>query len=545
MVFLTAVLVVFAISMVSAATFTVSKTSLEFSQPDVQDTFTLTPAGLSSYTITLPTNIKQENDQPIVLSYTGTVDNISLIETITITATSINYDELDIGKTYRGDDIIIKNNANPADFVTIPVSFQRSLCKAGETGSDLSISDINIDNNGAGDDNEWFLLDEIEVEVEVTNENNDDRINDIFVEMFVFDSEGNNVASDLVFSSSGDEEFDLGNIKKDDKESIFFKFKVPADFNDGDYDLVFKTYSDDNEYGEEVLCVISNEESISVERESDEEKHIIVDDIKVSPTIAKCGEMVQVSADVVNIGDEDYEDQVRVTLSIPELKINLEQSIRKDFDQGDSKVVDFDFTIPLETEEKLYTLEFRTYYDYDKDDDTYNIVSDDAFISQLRVEGNCQVEAKSAKITAELDSETPTAMPGKQVIINANLENTGDVETVYTLSVSGNSAWSNLVSIDPQLVTLAPGDSKEINIVLAIDEDASGDNEFTIRASYDDLKTEQKVVLSISGESSAEMGPFVQHLKENWFIYLIIIVNIILIIAIILVIRSMVAPRPM
>ena len=72
-----------------------------------------------------------------------------------------------------------------------------------------------------------------------------------------------------------------------------------------------------------------------------------------------------------------------------------------------------------------------------------------------------------------------------------------------------------------------------------IDDDATGEKEFTIRASYDNGKiTDQTVALAL--EAGASQDALLNHLRNNWFIYVIAIVNIILIIAIIAVVRSMV-----
>ena len=349
-----------------------------------------------------------------------------------------------------------------------------------------------------------------------------------------------------------DEEIDLGSIDDDDEDTAMFTFTVPADFEDDNYKLVIKTYSDD--LGQDMECSSeSNDlsdnlfESIDGEREEDEERHIIFDNIKVSPNPAQCSEKIQITGELFNIGDEDYEDQVRVTMFSEGLGINTEKTVREDFDQGDSELVDFEFDVPATTEEKLYTIEFRTFYDYDDDDDSYDEVSDEKFTTSIRIAGNCNIQNTNVAITANLDSETPEAVPGKQVIINSKLRNTGDVATSYTVSVLGNSEWSSVSSIEPKIVNLLPGESRDVSIALTINEDATGDKELTIRANYDGKTTDQRIVLTIGDGkmAPADLGPFVNHLRDNWFIYLIILVNLVLIIAIILVIKSMVSPRPL
>lgn len=477
---------------------------------------------------------------------------------ILIKATS-DYDNLDFG-VYKGEVVITEQGGN--DTVTIPVEYVRSFCDEGERnkfvldGEDLELEISNVDiKNKDGDDEEWVPLDRIEVEVEVSNDG-DDRIKDVTLELGLIDSNGKDIINDM--EDLDDEKVDLGSITEGKEDTFTYTFTVPADFEDGSYKLIVKAYSDDNDIEEENLCVSESSdlgkdffEIIDGVREEDEDKHIIFHDIRVSPNPAQCNEIIQITGEVVNIGDDDYEDQILVTLFSPagELNINMERVLREDFDEGDEEQVDFEFELPGDTTEGLYTLEFRTHYEYDDGGDDYDIRSDTNFIISLRVAGNCQPESKKVEINAQLDSETPEAVAGKQVIINTNLRNTGDKETTYTISVSGNVGWSSLVSIEPQVVTLSPGESRDINVILSVNSDAQGDNELVIKASSEGVVLkEQRVSLPISSSSKgrdANLGPFVNHIRDNWFIYLIVLVNIVLIVAIILVIRSMVSPRPL
>ncbi|MBD3253313.1 putative S-layer protein [Candidatus Pacearchaeota archaeon] len=548
--------VLLSLVIVSAA-FTISRNSLEFAEKDSLN-LTLSPDTLSNYTITLP-EIKDQDDITIPIDVFG--DNVSgnkilNIDSDELLTVSVDVDfekDLLFGKIYTGDMIIKDDSSLDEELVT--VNIQETLCEDGEKSSDdfeLRLNDVDIENDD-GDDLEWIPLNSIIIDVEVESIG-DDEVEDVVIELAVYDSDGDDVTDDL--EDLEDEQIEIGDLDEGDEETVTFEFKVSPDFDDGTYFVALKAYSDGDE---DEVCTSKYDdydsdseyfEEVEVEKETDEDKQIIVDNIVTSPSTAQCGEIVQVSADVINIGDEDYEDQVRVTMEISELGVELEEVITGDFDEGDDDIVEFQFTVPEDAEEKIYTLEFRTYYDYNDRHDVYEIVSDDKFINErvFSVEGNCGEEEpptifKSVRITAELDDETPEALAGEELIINANLRNTGSVDTNYAVSVFGNSAWSSLVSLEPQTLTLAPGESGEVNIILNIDDDASGDEEFTIRAAFDDRSSEQEVSLSINGEEEVQTDEVLEHLRRNWFIYLIIVVNIILIIAIILVVRRMVAPR--
>jgi len=237
--------------------------------------------------------------------------------------------------------IEVKNHTDSADKVITTLNFISDFCDNGEKFSTdsangdeykLKIADVETDNSD-GDDYDWSPLDEITIEVEVENAG-DEKVRDIIVELGLFDPNGKNIVKDL--EDLNDKKIELGNLDEEDDDTAIFTFTIPADFDDseGDYYLVIKAYSDDDDdlAGEENICTshFGREDyyqTINPERETDEENHIVVDNIRLSPTNPQCGEIVQVSVEVFNIGDEDYEDQIKVTLVNKELGIDLEQII--------------------------------------------------------------------------------------------------------------------------------------------------------------------------------------------------------------------------
>lgn len=544
-----------AIQMIFAATFTVAPTSLRFTEPTNKMTFTLTPPlnATSDYTITYPT-ILQNNNVPISFFHTGNVTGITSPQVITVNA-GVDYSELSSGKTYSGN-IIVTNAANSQDTITIPVSFVSSFCKAGEQGDDLEITEVRIDNSDGADD-EWSPLDDITIRVEASN-NGNEKVKNVYIELGLFNEKGKNIINKMDnFDSS---RIKLGNIKDGDQDSSEYTFTVPSDFEAENYRLVVKAYGDD--IGESKLCVSQSSDldsdfyqSISGERETDEKKQVIFTNIKVTPSPAQCGDKIQITGEVANIGDEDYSDQVKVNLYNADLSLNIDQIARGDLDQGDSRVVDFEFDMPRNAVEKSYVIDFRTFYDYDDNDETYGFQSDERFTQSVRVEGNCNTgstteEESNVVINAQLNEETPQAIAGKQVVIDATIRNTGSVDSTYAISVVGNEDWSQLVSIDPQGVKVAPGQSKTVTIILSVNPTVvEGEKDFLIRTSFGGRSKDQRVSMLVTNNEGTSTGesqldPLVNHLRTNWFIYLIILVNVILIVAIILVIRSMVSPSP-
>ncbi len=551
--------VILILAAVSAATFAISSpTPSPLSKASTDTSLIVTNRGPETINlqVILPATIDDGKGHSII---------ITSLSTLTFNNLATNQNTGAINITYSGDltnfkigeftsNIIINaaqaGNSTNSLSQQVPLKFLNTFCKLKEnTTTGLSISSVDI-SNADGDDTEWGPLDEITIKVKVENTGTE-RISGVDFEIGLYDSNGKNVIKNM--DNLNNKKIDIGTVNEDKEKTGQFTFKIPADFDEDNYLLVVKAYKSGKEA--ELCTSFSSDfdsgyfQTISGIRETDSEKQVVVTNIITSPEeTAKCSDRVQISADVVNIGDEDFNDQFKVTLYNKELGVNLQKTITEDLNSGDSKNVDFEFDVPKNITEKSYDLEFRTYYDYDEGD-SYNEVSDEKFIKTIKILGNCNVGPSATgsklQITAELDPETPDAIAGKQVVITSTLKNIGDTETKYSISVYGNSAWSNVVSINPQTVTLSPGESSDVSIVLAVDNEAQGDKEFSIRAAYgpaNEKAFEQKVALTITA-SQAQFGSIQDHLKRNWFIYLIIIVNIILIIAIIMVIRRMISPR--
>jgi len=422
------------------------------------------------------------------------------------------------------------NNTNlPFSFTLSPVSlsFVNDFCSDGENGTDieiLNVEDNQIDNEDAW---QWQPLNNIEIDVKIKN-NRADSI-DVIIEYDLYDPESNE------FILDNPQEVDLS-IDEKSSETATIDFEIPTnldfDSSSKDYYLFIKAYEDGDE---EAQCVShsaklssSYYQRIRIEKNKND---VIVTNID-SIDNAMCGETIDISARLTNIGRND-EKKVKVQLTSSELSINQEIEVDS-LDTGSSKEVTFTITVPADVQEKIYNLDFTTYMDYDKDDKTYGEVSDKEFKKPLKVEGNCQssLSAEDVRITATLESD---AVAGQEITVQANVQNTGTKETTYNLIVSGVESLGTLVEVDPQTLTLKAGASKNVLITINANDDSSGDYTFTIKAIYGGKTKDQSVSVTVQGKQSLISGSFLESLKSNWLIWVIVLVNVVLIILIILV----------
>lgn len=438
----------------------------------------------------------------------------------------------DLSKLEFGDytaTISAKDSANGVQS-NVSVTFTKSFCKVGEAGGNLSITRVRIDSDGQ-DEKEWRPLDTLTIEVDVKNEGSK-RVNDVVVELGLFDSDGKDQSGDLNFENDGEEKIDLGNIRDGDKEKATFKFKVSPDLEKADYRLAIKTYSED--LGEDIECTsesgdLNNDffQDIEVLRESDKGKFIVFDNVEISPSgDATCGDEITVTADVFNIGDED-EDQVKIILVNPQLKIK-EEKIIKDLFSDDSTRVSFNFAVPKDAEDKTYVLELSAEYDYRSG--TYRESSDNPVDFALKVIG-CAVAPPKGNVAVITAVSETSAKAGEDFIVKSTITSLLSQEADFVINAAGFDSWAELSSISNRLIHLKSGESKDVLLTFKIKDDATGAQSFTIDGISGGNTQTQDVQVNIESNSRTQgLG-----LGGNNLIWVIGIINVILIILIIVV----------
>lgn len=536
---LIAILLLVTIATVNAAiSFTVNPATLIFTQAVNSSEFTITNTGNETASFTIPSDIKISDDsKEVVVTLDSYNFDIEAGESKKISAsvTPNSIDALEIGIHSKSIEITAGGNTTQ----TLTFSAHKSYCEKGPLKSDIiEIREIDESGSSSDDDWAWYPQDDITLSVKVKN-NDDEEDREVRVEWDIYDK-GNKEFLDI-----GDDE--TVSINNNDYEWVEFSFEVPYDLERGSNYLLFvKAYDDDE--GEEEICSVAKENGKSAAIGEEEGIPIEIkrerNDVEITktnlPELLSCGSTTEINLWIANIG-RTREDKIKVTLQESVFGKEISREVSKlDWDDKAEKL-SFSVTVPNDIKEGIHKLNFRIDYDYDEDDDEfgkYKTISYD-----IEVKGNCIVEKKlGAEITAELDSD---AIAGEQLVIKGTIENTGKEKTSYTLSTKGFSSWAKLDTIEPKTLTLDARDSSDFLIYFNVNEDAEGEQFFTIRADFEKETIEQEVSVIIEGkEPTAVTGAAIStHLRENWFIWVIIVINIILIIAIILVARRIVTSR--
>ncbi len=542
-IFIVALLAVF----VSAASFSIDTNSLNFDKNDSSQTFTITNNNVTdNLSIVLSSQqITDINGKNITINFSLSSLTIPGGNSTTIQATTNTAENGFLFGSFSKP-YVIYEIGNSSNNQTLTLSFLNSFCSRGSANENNLRLKVDINNKGQGDDNDWMPLDTIEVKVGL--ENNKDLsgngdLNDVMFELGLFkQGSSNNIMNDMMWISKDDEKVKVGDIDEGDDKKYTFKFRVdPREVKDANYVLRVKAFPKRDEsgtcidYSDDLADFGSSDYSadIRVSKENSKEKMVVVDK-ESYPLItnAFCGEQVSLPVDVYNIGDEDFDNQVKVTLFNKILGINEDEIASGDLNEGEKTNVAFSFKVPKDADEKTYTLLMETFYDYNKDDKTYDENSDNTFGALLKVEGNC-ISVSTASVSATLVSG---GKAGEDLIVKAIVKNTGDKISNYLVNAAGYTSWASSANVNPITFTLNPGESKDVLITLRAKDDASGEGLFNLEVlSGNELVQTQKVSVSIE---ETPKGFFTGGIigNSNLYFWGLGLLNVILILSIVFVV---------
>ncbi len=381
----------------------------------------------------------------------------------------------------------------------------------------VSIDDIN--NKGFGDEDNWYPLDEVEIDFLIENTGNE-KIKDIVVEWGLYDTD----AKDWVGKMYKESKFDL---KSDDEKTITVTIPLSKvkDLESGNFVLYVRATGEDQQSTKVDVCN-SDSESKDVTISSD---FVVLSDIVLSEEVS-CGSEVQISADVWNIGDSD-EDNVYVVIYNKELGINKKVEIG-DINSFDKEKLDTTITIPENAQEKIYQLSIEV---YDDNDDIFVNDDDDKAIFKplLTVSGSCTTLSK-ATVSAVLESGGKAGSP---LVIKATIANTGTSQATYTINAANFADWVDSASVDTPVLVLGAGQTKDVKFTLDVKKGVSGEKTFNIEISSGlDLLVQQPVAVTIekAGFFAGITGNVIGG-DTSWYIWVIGALNVLLVVIIVVV----------
>jgi len=446
------------------------------------------------------------------------VGNTSFPPTITIGSGQSHGFKVTVKDNLTGDlladlslSVYYKDNA------TVDNSSNDSFTYCGySTLGDLNVEIIDMSvEEGFGDDEEyWYPLDKIEVEVEVSNDGDWD-IQDIELEVCLRDNEAGKCVMDEDDMDISDSKFDID--EGDDEQKVTITFDVnPKDFKEGnnDYTLYVKATGkiDDSSsaYNNQKTCV-SDDADIEIKTD---EKFVIIDEISaVDLTTSNeegkvsCGSEIQLTGRVWNIGDEKIdEDEIYLLVYNKDLGIN-EVIDMPDISSLDNEEFSIRLNLPENLDKKYYTLTLEAYEDEDlSDNEIYENSEDDeaSFRYVLEIVNCAAIPNFDVTISADLLSE---AKVGENLIVDVPITNNGAQDATFVISTEAYESWAESPSIEPAVLSVDAGTSEKVTITF--NPTKSGTQTFRVVATeVGGEKFERTVSVSVAEKAGFLTGAF-------------------------------------
>lgn len=523
---------VFLMGAVSALSFTDSVGTVTLS-PTSNATFILTTDGAADYSPSTGAISLTDSSGNLVTLTVSALDSLTNRDNVSYKVEATG--DVDLFKFPESNSSTLEfsavnsTNSSLNDTKTITFKFENAnYCGTCENKGNLNLvlEDITVIDGYGDDDNEWYLYDLIEVELQIENDGSWD-IEDIEIKWELYNDAGKRIdkgSLDKIDLRDGDEETLYLEIKLDknidDLENsyanLYFRAKGVIDDSDSAYD------------GNETCD--SELKSVKI---IDNDDFFVLGDVMINGQevenrdfdgVINCGSNVLVSAEIVNIADGDEKD---VFVRVYNSELGIDE--RFDFDKikaFDSETVSFSFDLGKDIEEKFYSLEFSV---YDDDNDLYETDEDDLskFNVIFKVEGNCAIS--KPLVSAVLDSE---AKAGKELVVKTLITNTEDETITFTLNAADYDSWASLEDISEKVLILGAGDSKEVVLTFNVNKKIEGTQTFSL-----ELFEGSEFVLdqSISVDIEESKFDFFSFIKDNWLMLGLGVLILILIIAIIIV----------
>ncbi|VVB82062.1 Uncharacterised protein [uncultured archaeon] len=483
---------------------------------------TINVTGVATENITFSLSSITENGKTITFGVPTAITNATgSAQTVTITYTVPSDFSFYFGKTYSTTLTAIGTTSGNA---TQTISFRindpaLNTGYADDGNLDISIDNINVE-KGYGEDSQWYPLDQISAKINVDN-NGADKIKSIVVKYGLYDlTSGKWIFTDSQSSFS---------LNDGDSKSLTADFTLDSlsKFKDGDnYKFYAWATGSDEKTDPVTKTSVAVSEDIEMQFDTD---LVTLSNIQI-PTTINCGQEVQITADVANIGTDDQSD---VYIKIINTKLGINKQVQiGDINNLESSPLDFTFTIPSDITEGTYPVELMV---YNPDNTPYksDLNGDDArFQPILTVQGACST-IPLASIAASLQSE---AKAGQELDVKATIVNTGSSTATFNIGLSSYADWSSLTSMDKNIVTLAAGASQDVMIKLNVNKDVSGDKTFDIVLTQGDKILNQPVKVTVAQQAFfAGITGMFSGASSNWYLWGIAALNVLLVLIIIVV----------
>ncbi len=250
-------------------------------------------------------------------------------------------------------------------------------------------------------------------------------------------------------------------------------------------------------------------------------------DVSFSPSLTvKAGRSLLTTVLVENVGDEDPEEDIKVTVAVPELGLSASEYLDKVAADDKEDVDEMFLQIPADTKAGEYTVKVTVQYDdlEESVSETYTLkVVDSEFVKP---------QQKSGKTVLATGPETQSVAAGKTATYAVALTNDGSAAKAYAVEVATGD-WAT-ASVSEKLVVLEPGQSKVVYVDLTAAQDATAGEHLaslTVKSGSDVLET---VVLKATVAAAEKAASNETSLRNGLEIALVVLVVLLVLLGLVI-----------
>ena len=309
----------------------------------------------------------------------------------------------------------------------------------------LLIEDVDLDDK-TGDDDQLEPGDILEIDFEVRNKLTTKEIDDVEVEAWIEDSDGDRITDKV--------EIEINNIGEKDSENAEITLKIDPDASKGTYILFIEAKGEDD--GGQDRCDTHIEE-VKIKKE---DHRLLLESVTLIPSMSTCGGKIEVSTHVYNIGETD-EDDIKLKIKSTDLGIET-YSEEFELDDRDDVTKIILVNIPATAKAGNYWIEVIANFNDGDDQASSDLVPITITCGEVVPEET--VEATGASVI-NVPSTRASAEIGKTIKFTTTLTNNGDTTVTYTMSLSDVSSWAEGI-VEPTTMTLTPGSNMPVYVYI-------------------------------------------------------------------------------
>ena len=435
----------------------------------------------------------------------------------------------DFTKTYSTSFNVTGNVSTSV--VSTNINMENTYCGNTENKGNIAISNIDVKTlSGFGDDQTWYLLNNMQFKIDVQNNGNYDLRNvKVQWDLYSGSTRLDHGTSDSFSLRSGNDNTVTVNTILDRMQDL------------GDVKLYVKAVGQINDnnagnYNGNQTCNYQTQDAY-IDTSTD---FVIPDDISVNGILmnnsndmiynqnVSCESSVTIAGNLWDISGYDQSNPYLV-ISSPLLNVSKIFTF-SNINSYDSSSFTYTFKIPSEITQKLYQVAFRVYNDNNKiyqDSNGHDAIKN----VYLNVYGNCVFYAPS--VSAALNGD---ARAGREMVVNFTVTNNQDKQMTYDLNLENYNSWSTLESVSPEFLVIPAHSTQTAQIKLMLNKDSEGEHTFSVVTSTDNRKLWTQPVSVTVAKKGFKLSDYLS--KETLQTTGIVLLDLIILIAIIIVVSK-------